>query len=161
MPVERVYADPHVKADVGRVALQRGPVVYCLEGVDNDGQVRNLVLPPDAKLTASFDKDLLGGVVVVKGEAQAVTGLDDDGKPVVKPTPVPGRAVLRLGQPQAGADGRLAAGEAGAGRTTRRPGRPLQRRPGPRLARLRQRHAGRGQRRRDAEKLQRPEHPAA
>ena len=86
MPVERVYADPHVKADAGRVALQRGPVVYCLEGVDNDGQVRNLVLPPDAKLTASFDKDLLGGVAVVKGEAQAVTSLDEDGKPVVKRT---------------------------------------------------------------------------
>src|SRR5207248_1030054 len=86
MPVERVYADPHVKADVGRVALQRGPVVYCLEGVDNDGQVRNLVLPPDATLKASFDKDLLGGVEVVKGEAETVTGLDDDGKPLVKPT---------------------------------------------------------------------------
>jgi hypothetical protein len=86
MPVERVYADPHVKADAGRVALQRGPVVYCLEGVDNGGQVRNLVLPKDAKLTASFDKDLLGGVVVVKGEAQAVTDVDDNGKLTVKPT---------------------------------------------------------------------------
>ena len=86
MPVERVYADPHVKADEGRVALQRGPVVYCLEGVDNDGQVRNLVLPKDAKLTTEFDKDLLGGVVVVKGEAEAVTGLDDEGKPIVKTT---------------------------------------------------------------------------
>jgi uncharacterized protein len=86
MPVERVYADPHVKADVGRVALQRGPVVYCLEGVDNGGRVRNLVLPKDAKLTASFDKDLLGGVVVVKGEAQAVTSVGDDGKLTVKPT---------------------------------------------------------------------------
>jgi DUF1680 family protein len=85
MPVERVYADPHVKADVGRVALQRGPVVYCLEGVDNGGEVRNRILPKTAKLTASFDKDLLGGVVVIKGEAQAVTGLDDDDKPVVKP----------------------------------------------------------------------------
>jgi DUF1680 family protein len=81
MPVERVYADPHVKADVGRVALQRGPVVYCLEGVDNDGKVRNLALPKEAKLSAAFDKELLGGVVVVKGEALAVTGLDDDGKP--------------------------------------------------------------------------------
>ena len=40
MPVERVYADPNVKADVGRVALQRGPIVYCLEGVDNDGWVQ-------------------------------------------------------------------------------------------------------------------------
>jgi uncharacterized protein len=73
MPVERVHADPHVKADVGRVALRRGPVVYCLEGVDNGGSVRNLCLPKEAKLTASFEKDLLGGVVVVEGEALAVS----------------------------------------------------------------------------------------
>jgi DUF1680 family protein len=73
MPVERVYADPRVKADVGRVALQRGPVVYCLEGVDNDGQPRSFVLPKDAKLNAAFQKDLFGGVVVVSGEAQAVS----------------------------------------------------------------------------------------
>jgi hypothetical protein len=73
MPVERVYADPRVKADVGRVALQRGPVVYCLEGVDNGGQVRNLVLPRQAEMKAHFEKDLLGGVEVVTGEAGAVT----------------------------------------------------------------------------------------
>jgi hypothetical protein len=73
MSVERVYADPHVKADEGRVTLQRGPVVYCLEGVDNNDSVRNLSLPKDAKLTARFEKDVLGGVVVVKGEAQAVS----------------------------------------------------------------------------------------
>jgi DUF1680 family protein len=77
MPVERVYADPHVKADVGRVALQRGPIVYCLEGVDNGGSVRNLCLPKDAKLSAKFDKELLGGVVVVKGEALAVSRAED------------------------------------------------------------------------------------
>ena len=53
MPVRRVYADPHVKADEGRVALQRGPVVYCLEGVDNGGQVRDFALPKDAELTTS------------------------------------------------------------------------------------------------------------
>ncbi len=85
MPVERVYADPHVQADEGRVALQRGPVVYCLEGVDNDGQGRNFVLPKDAKLKATFDKDLLGGVVVIDGEGEAVAGLDGEGKPVVRP----------------------------------------------------------------------------
>jgi DUF1680 family protein len=73
MPVERVHADPRVKADVGRVALQRGPVVYCLEGVDNGGAVRNLVLPRDAALSARFEKDLLGGVVVVHGEALAAS----------------------------------------------------------------------------------------
>jgi len=73
MPVERVYAQHKVKANVGRVALQRGPIVYCLEGADNGGQVRNLVLPKDAPLTASFEKDLLRGVEVVRGEALAVT----------------------------------------------------------------------------------------
>jgi hypothetical protein len=74
MPVERIYADPHVKADVGRVALQRGPVVYCLEGVDNNGTIRNLVLPNDAKLTTSFDKEgPLGGAVSIHGEALAVS----------------------------------------------------------------------------------------
>ncbi|HEX7447729.1 MAG TPA: beta-L-arabinofuranosidase domain-containing protein, partial [Pirellulales bacterium] len=79
MPVERVYADPHVKADVGRVALQRGPIVYCLEGVDNDGHVRNLCLPREAKLISEFQPDLLGGVAVVRGEALRVTE-DGDGR---------------------------------------------------------------------------------
>jgi DUF1680 family protein len=78
MPVERVYADPHVKADVGRTALQRGPVVYCLEGVDNGGSVRNLCLPKAAKLSAKFDKKLLGGVAVVSGDALSVTRKDVD-----------------------------------------------------------------------------------
>ncbi|HEV3203597.1 MAG TPA: hypothetical protein VGY77_04405, partial [Gemmataceae bacterium] len=77
MAVERVYSHPQVKANVGRVALQRGPIVYCLEGVDNDGHVRNLCLPKDANLTASFEKDRLGGVVVVRGQAQAVLGKDE------------------------------------------------------------------------------------
>jgi hypothetical protein len=87
MPVERVYADPRVKADVGRVALQRGPVVYCLEGVDNAGSVRNLVPPREAPLTASFVKDLLGGVVVVRGEARAVSVKEDENELTSKPVP--------------------------------------------------------------------------
>jgi hypothetical protein len=77
MPVERVHADPHVKADVGRVAIQRGPIVFCLEGVDNEGGVRNLCLPQQARLSAAFEKDVLGGVVVVSGEAQAVSRPDN------------------------------------------------------------------------------------
>src|SRR6185503_2903635 len=72
MPVKRIYADPKVKADVGRVAIQRGPMIYCLEGVDNsDGSVRNLMLPKDSQLTSEFRADLLGGVTVVKGKAKA------------------------------------------------------------------------------------------
>jgi hypothetical protein len=51
--------------------------------VDNDGTVRNLVLPKESKLTATFEKDLLGGVVVIRGDAQAVS-LDDANKRVTK-----------------------------------------------------------------------------
>jgi len=72
MPVERVKAHPRVAADVGRVALQRGPLVYCIEGCDHGGDVRNLVLTPNAKLATEFRPDLLGGVVVITGQALAV-----------------------------------------------------------------------------------------
>ncbi|MCS6975953.1 MAG: glycoside hydrolase family 127 protein [Gemmatales bacterium] len=77
MTPQRRYAHPEVKENVGRVALTRGPFVYCLEGVDNGGQVRNLVLPRDAELTARKEPDLLGGVVVLEGTAQAVRRKDD------------------------------------------------------------------------------------
>ncbi len=69
MPAHRVMAHPSVAADVGRVALQRGPIVYCLEGVDNGGSVRDIALPPDAKLEAHFEPDLLGRVAVLRGKA--------------------------------------------------------------------------------------------
>ena len=48
MPVDRIKAHPKVEADIGRVALERGPIVYCLESVDNDGQVRNLAIPRES-----------------------------------------------------------------------------------------------------------------
>jgi DUF1680 family protein len=75
MPVERVYSDPRVKANLGRVAIMRGPVVYCLEGCDHpDGRVRNIALPPGAKLEPRFESGLLGGVMVLTGEGIAVMG---------------------------------------------------------------------------------------
>jgi uncharacterized protein len=84
MPVQRVYADPHVQADIGRVALQRGPIVYCLEGVDNGGRVRNLCLPRQSHLAARFEKDLLAGITVVGGEALSVSR-DRDGNSITHP----------------------------------------------------------------------------
>lgn len=51
MPVERLEANPAVKTNAGRVALRRGPVVYCVEGVDNSGSVADLVVPRDAAIT--------------------------------------------------------------------------------------------------------------
>jgi DUF1680 family protein len=69
MTVQRIKASPQVEADIGRVALQRGPIVYCLEAVDNGGHVRNLVIPPDAQLKEHYRADLLGGVTVIRGPA--------------------------------------------------------------------------------------------
>lgn len=72
MPVQRLKAHPKVEANIGRVALQRGPLVYCLEATDNGGHVRNLVIPPDASLKAVHRDNLLGGVTVIEGPALAV-----------------------------------------------------------------------------------------
>jgi DUF1680 family protein len=64
MPVEVVAADPRVKANVGKRAIQRGPVVYCMEEVDNP-DFEEAVLSPETRYTSTFRKDLLGGVVAV------------------------------------------------------------------------------------------------
>lgn len=72
MPVQRLKAHPRIEANVGRVALQRGPLVYCLEGADHGGHVRHLVISPDAPLGAPHRADLLGGVTVITGPALAL-----------------------------------------------------------------------------------------
>ncbi|HEV2330386.1 MAG TPA: glycoside hydrolase family 127 protein [Verrucomicrobiae bacterium] len=70
MPVRRVVANPNVEADSGRVALQRGPIVYCVEWPDNPaGKVLDLTLPDDQLLTAQFEPQLLNGVEVINGRA--------------------------------------------------------------------------------------------
>jgi len=72
MPIRRVLAREAVRADAGRVALERGPIVYCLEGVDHGGHVHDIVLPDGAKLVAEHRQDLLGGVTVLCGEAKVI-----------------------------------------------------------------------------------------
>ena len=69
MPVERVYAHPNVSQDVGLVALQRGPLIYCLEAADAAVPLYRIVLPETAELTSHFEPELLGGVTVIRGEA--------------------------------------------------------------------------------------------
>jgi uncharacterized protein len=71
MPIERIVAHPHVEQDAGKVALQRGPVVYCLEQCDHKADVRSIRLRDRAELKACFEKRLLGGAVVIEGETQA------------------------------------------------------------------------------------------
>ncbi len=76
MPIRRVVANDNVQADRGRAALQRGPIVYCLEWPDNQGHVRNLMLPATEKLKTSFDASLLNGVQVIQGSAFSLAAGD-------------------------------------------------------------------------------------
>lgn len=76
MPVRRVAAHPYALENAGRVALMRGPLLYCLEGVDHPGvDLRDVVVAGDVELTSRFRPDLLGGVQVIEGQA-AVTPPD-------------------------------------------------------------------------------------
>jgi DUF1680 family protein len=70
MPVRRVIAHPNVEADRDRVALQRGPIVFAAEWVDNpNGKTRNIVLPDTNRLRTEFRSDLLNGVQVITGRS--------------------------------------------------------------------------------------------
>jgi uncharacterized protein len=82
MPVRRVVSDDRVTANAGRVALERGPIVYAMEAVDNGGNVFNVVLPDDAPLSAERRPELLGGVTVITGKALAMLP-GEDGRSVV------------------------------------------------------------------------------
>jgi DUF1680 family protein len=74
MPVRRVIANTNVAADVGRVAIQRGPIVYTAEWPDNvGGKVRNLMLPDNQPLSAEYKPALLRGVEVITGKAVALS----------------------------------------------------------------------------------------
>lgn len=74
LPVQRVVADERVTDNRGRVALERGPIVYCAEAVDNDGAVLDLVLPDHAEFEAVYRPDLLAGVVTLEGDARSSSG---------------------------------------------------------------------------------------
>jgi len=76
MPVERVEARPDVRMDCGRVALQRGPVVFCLEQADNGPGLERIALPRNARISARFDKGLLQGVVVLTATAKRLSARD-------------------------------------------------------------------------------------
>jgi uncharacterized protein len=72
MPIRRVVASSEVSADRGRVALQRGPIVFAAEWPDNPGgHVLNLMLPDTEPLRAEFRPTLLNGVEVIAGHALA------------------------------------------------------------------------------------------
>ena len=74
MPVRRVLANEKVKEDRNKVALVRGPFVYCSEWVDNDINVLELAISDETEFKYEFRDDLLNGLAVIKGEAMNKSG---------------------------------------------------------------------------------------
>jgi len=72
MEIRKVSANEKVSDDRGRMALQRGPLIYCAEWVDNHGKTSNIILPENTSFTSEFLPGLLNGVTVLKTEVPAV-----------------------------------------------------------------------------------------
>jgi len=68
MPVRQVKANAHLQEDAGKVAVQRGPLMYCLEWKDNGGKVSDISLPAVVKLEPVVQDGALGRITVLKGE---------------------------------------------------------------------------------------------
>lgn len=78
MPVRRVECHPRVEENAGRVALLRGPLLYCVEQADHPGiDLHNIVLPDGATLKKQSRPNVLGGVVTISGAARLAP--PDDG----------------------------------------------------------------------------------
>ena len=97
MPVRLMEANPLVEETLNQLAVQRGPVVYCLESTDLPAGVRvsDVRIPADLQLAARYDGRLLGGIVVLEGQAEAGSGENWQGKlyrqvqpAALKPVPV-------------------------------------------------------------------------
>ena len=74
MSIRRVEASAQVADDAGKVAIERGPIVYCLEGADNGKDLMTLSLPDSSKLTESYNSGELSGVVTISGDAEIAKG---------------------------------------------------------------------------------------
>ncbi len=89
MPVERVWANPQVEENVGKVALQRGPIVYCFEEVDNGPHLAALFIPRESEFQVEEDPSLGLPVLVGTGlrrqgteSLYTTTGPQDEAVPV-------------------------------------------------------------------------------
>ena len=72
MEVRKVVADAQIKNNIGKVALQRGPVMYCAEWADNQGKASNIIVPANAGFSAVFKPELLNGVETIRATVPVV-----------------------------------------------------------------------------------------
>ena len=91
MPIQAAWANPAVRHLEGRVAIQRGPIVYCLEGVDHGGMILDRISVDPAAITqfkVEYKPDLLGGVNVIRGQGTAIAA-DNWGETLYRSGPAP------------------------------------------------------------------------
>jgi hypothetical protein len=68
MEIQRLEANPQVGYNHGKLALRRGPMVYCLEQADQQAPLDQLILPATAQLASQYRPELLGGMTVIMGQ---------------------------------------------------------------------------------------------
>ena len=74
MEIRHIAADPRVRDNRSRVAIERGPIVYCAEWPDaEDRHVLDVLLEPSTEMTAAMEPSLFGGVTVIKTRARRIT----------------------------------------------------------------------------------------
>ncbi len=67
MPIVKIQSNPHVRQNANKLALQRGPIIYCLEQVDNNVMLSTLYISKKDTFHPVYDKDLLGGCTYIEG----------------------------------------------------------------------------------------------
>ena len=78
MSVRRVRASLRVRADIGKLAVARGPIVFCMEQVDNEGPLWLDGMSADAEVSEAYEPDLLEGVEVLKVKGSRLESPSDD-----------------------------------------------------------------------------------
>jgi DUF1680 family protein len=72
LEIKRIKSDTLITDNIGKIALQRGPIVYCAEWKDNNGKTSNIIVPANAAFTAVYNAGLLNGVTVLKTQTPVV-----------------------------------------------------------------------------------------
>lgn len=88
MEAHFVYANPNVRADAGKAAVMKGPLVYCLEEADNGENLSGIFLDTDAGLLENFKEDLLGGVTEITAKGKRIIKRDWEKEGLYRLTPV-------------------------------------------------------------------------
>jgi uncharacterized protein len=72
MPIERITSRGEIKQNKDRVALQRGPLVYCVEGADNNGKAWNIIIPENSTLTTGKENILSESVITIQAQVPVI-----------------------------------------------------------------------------------------